>query len=69
MGWTLGSESREESGTNALPAGLAHAVEPSEQLTACGRPFRSLQVWPDIPWCRVGMLGLPRCPICDAEAD
>lgn len=69
MAWTLGSESRETTGTGAQPAGTGHAVDPENALTACGRPIRSLHLWPDIPWRRVRMLGLPTCPACDTEAD
>ncbi len=68
MGWTLGSESREQSGTNAVPGGVGHAVDLDAGITACGRPVRSLEVWPDLPWQRVGMLGLIRCIGCVAEA-
>lgn len=68
MEWTLGSEGREHPGTNVIPAGTGHAVDIEGHATACGRPYRSLEVWPDIPWPRVGMLGLLRCPGCVAEA-
>ena len=68
MAWKLGSEGRDDSGAGALPSGTAHAVDPERRLTACGRPIRSLHVWDDLPWQRVGMLGLIRCIGCLAEA-
>ena len=68
MAWVLGSESRETSGSNARPAGTGHAVDPDAGLTACGRPVRSLHLWPEVPWARVRMIGLPTCPTCDAQA-
>jgi hypothetical protein len=69
MAWSLGSESRETSGTNTVPAGTGHAVDPADGRTACGRPLRSLHLWPDIPWRRVGMIGLAQCPVCEAQAE
>jgi hypothetical protein len=67
--WKLGTESRAASGAGDVPSGTAHAVDPDQGRTACGRPIRSLHVWPDIPWRRVGMLGLTRCVGCLAEAE
>lgn len=68
MGWTLGTEGADRAGTGSVPAGVGHAVDVEAATTAYGRPFRSLQVWPDVPWQRVGMLGLTRCIGCIAEA-
>jgi hypothetical protein len=68
MAWAVGSEGREVTGSGALPTGLGHAVEPDAGLTACGRPIRSLHLWPDVPWVRVRMLGIEPCPACAAEA-
>jgi hypothetical protein len=69
MVWVLGSEGREESGTSALPAGTAHAVDPDAGQTGCGRPVRSLHLWPDVPWRRVRMVGIATCPVCDRQVD
>ncbi len=69
MGWTLGSESRERADTDPMPAGTGHAVDGDARETACGRPVRSLHLWPDVPWRRVRMLGLSTCPACDRGAE
>lgn len=68
MRWTLGAENQERTGTGAGPSGVVHAVDPTAGQTACGRPVRSLQLWADLPWRRVGMLGLDCCPVCLADA-
>ena len=68
MGWIVGSESFDQTVSDAVPAGTCHAVDREDGITGCGRPVRSLRLWPEVPWRRVGMLGLDRCPPCDAEA-
>lgn len=64
MGWILGSEESERSGTAMVPSGRCHAVDPDEGTTACGRPVRSLHLWAELPWVRAAMLGVARCESC-----
>jgi hypothetical protein len=50
----------------AIPAGTAHALDPTTGRTLCGRDGTDHVPWPELTWPPLGMAAVDACPLCVA---